>query len=103
KEVGLADAHDLLELASPAQVRGFLDFDVWEREKLATARAAEWIDALIDLGPDKLGAAVRALDVELPSLWLAHHARAFDLSPRAAPPPATAPPPRPSPARALLA
>jgi len=86
KEVGLADAHDLLALASPAQVRGFLDFDVWEREKLATARAAEWIDALIDLGPDKLGAAMRAFDVELPSLWLAQHARVYDLSLGEAPP-----------------
>src|SRR5215468_6687447 len=86
KEVGLADAHDLLALASPLQVRGFLDFDVWEREKLATGRADEWMDALIDLGPDKLGAAVRALDVELPSLWLAQHARVYDLSLGEAPP-----------------
>ena len=86
KEVGLHDAHELLALASPAQLRGFLDFDVWERDKLALPRAAEWIDALIDLGPDKLGAAVRALDVEMPSLWLAKHAQVYDLSLGEAPP-----------------
>src|SRR5262249_37070106 len=86
KDVGLADSHELLALASPAQVRGLLDFDVWEREKLLLGRVAEWIDALLDVGPAKLGATVGALDVELPSLWLARHARVYDLSLGEAPP-----------------
>ena len=32
KEVGLADAYDVVALATPEQVRGFLDLDVWDRD-----------------------------------------------------------------------
>jgi hypothetical protein len=80
KDIGLADSHDLLALASPAQVRGFLDLDVWDGDRIVEERLREWLDLLIDLGPDRLSRSVHGLDSELPSLWLALHTRIYDLS-----------------------
>jgi hypothetical protein len=97
RELGLADSRELLALASPTQVRGFLDFDVWDRDHLAPRRMAEWIDALCDLGPERLARVLGAVDVELPSLWLAEHARVYDLSLGEAPPEDTSHPLLPTP------
>src|SRR5437870_2705298 len=58
KEVGLAESGDLLTLVSPAQVRSFVDLDAWTGDRIEVERLAEWIDALVDLGPEKLGPAV---------------------------------------------
>src|SRR5437868_15074919 len=48
QEVGLADSQDLVALASPEQIRGFLDLDVWQRDQLDEARMRQWIDTLVD-------------------------------------------------------
>ncbi|MSP60657.1 MAG: hypothetical protein EXR72_10015 [Myxococcales bacterium] len=80
REVGLADAHDLVALASPEQLRGFLDLAAWQREEFDVERAAEWIDALIDAGPEKLAEGVEALDPELIALFLQRQARVYDLT-----------------------
>src|SRR5690349_4650161 len=50
KEVGLADAQELVALASPEQVRGFLDLDVWQRDQLDVERMNEWLEALVEAG-----------------------------------------------------
>src|ERR1700761_9512699 len=47
KEVGLADAQELVALASPEQLQGFVDLDVWERDHLDETRMSEWMDALV--------------------------------------------------------
>jgi len=86
KEIGLDDAHELLALTSPIQVRGFLDLDLWDRDHIQAPRLTEWWDALLELELPLMVAAVRALDVELPSLWLARQARVYDLSLGEAPP-----------------
>lgn len=80
QEIGLADAHELVALASPEQVRGFLDLAAWQRGELQPERAAEWIDALTDLGPEKLARAVEALDPEFVALWLRRQITVYDLS-----------------------
>jgi hypothetical protein len=80
KEVGLADAEELVALASPLQVRGFIDLDVWERDALDERRLNAWIETLVDAGPEKLGAAVEALDPEAIALWLQRQARVYDLT-----------------------
>src|SRR5438034_243636 len=46
KEIGLADAADLVALASPEQIRGFLDLEVWERDRFVTERADPWLELL---------------------------------------------------------
>jgi len=88
KEVGLADAQELVALASPEQIRGFLDLDVWQRAELDEGRMREWIDALVAAGPQKLKAAVDGLDPEVVALFLQRHARVYDNTLPDDPPPA---------------
>ncbi len=80
KEVGLADAHEVVALATPEQVRGFLDLDLWDRDRLDEQRMNEWLEALVEAGPEKLGAAIEALDGEVIALWLQRQARVYDLT-----------------------
>jgi hypothetical protein len=80
KEVGLADAHEVVALATPEQLRGFLDLDLWDRDRLDELRMNEWLGALVEAGPEKLGAAIEALDGEVIALWLQRQARVYDLT-----------------------
>jgi hypothetical protein len=80
KEVGLADAEDLLALTTAAQVQGFVDLDAWERDHLDETRVNAWIEALSDAGYEKLGAVVADLDPELMALWLQRQAVIYDLT-----------------------
>jgi hypothetical protein len=80
KEVGIADAQELVALASPEQVRGFVDLDAWERDHLDEARMREWMNALVEAGPGRLKAAVEALDAEAVALFIQRQARVYDLT-----------------------
>src|SRR4051794_26690466 len=80
KEVGLADAEDLLALATAQQVQGFVDLDAWERDHLDERRLNAWIEALSDAGYEKLGAVVADLDPEMMALWLQRQAVIYDLT-----------------------
>lgn len=80
KEVGLDDARELVALASPEQVRGFLDLDVWERDHLDDGRMREWLDALVEAGPLKVKQAIEALDPEVVALYLQRQCKVYDLS-----------------------
>jgi hypothetical protein len=80
KEVGLADAEELVALATPEQVQGFVDLDAWERDHLEVERVNAWIEALADAGYEKLGAVIEALDPEMIALWLQRQARIYDLT-----------------------
>jgi Family of unknown function (DUF6178) len=85
-EVGLVDAHELVALATPEQLRGFVDLDVWQRDHLDEERLSAWLRLLTDLGPEALAAAVEAIDAEAIALWLQRQARVYDLSLGEAPP-----------------
>jgi Family of unknown function (DUF6178) len=80
QEVGLADAQELVSLATPEQVRGLVDLDVWERDQLDEHRLDAWLEALVDIGPEKLAAVIEALDGEVVALWLQRHAHVYDLT-----------------------
>jgi hypothetical protein len=80
KEVGLADAYEVLALATPEQVRGFLDLDIWERDHLDETRMNEWLEALVEAGFEKLGATIEGLDPEVIALWLQRQAWVYDLT-----------------------
>jgi hypothetical protein len=80
KEVGLADAAELVALATAEQVQGFVDLDVWERDHLDERRVNAWIDTLADAGYEKMGAIVEALDPEVLALWLQRQAVIYDLT-----------------------
>jgi hypothetical protein len=80
KEVGLADAEELVALATPAQVQGFVDLDVWERDHLDDQRLDAWIATLADAGYEKLGQTLDGMDPEVVALWLQRRARVYDLT-----------------------
>ena len=80
KEVGLADAAELVALATAEQVQGFVDLDAWERDHLDVARINAWVETLADAGYEKLGAIIDKLDAEVISLWLQQQARIYDLT-----------------------
>ncbi len=80
KEVGLADAEELVALATPDQVQGFVDLDVWERDHLDERRVGAWLETLADAGPDKLGKVVDGMDPEVIALWLQRQAVIYDLT-----------------------
>lgn len=78
RSVGPEDALELLRLASPEQIRGCLDFDVWDRDRVRPARALAWLHLLDELDPVRLAAAVRGLDDELVALTIARYAVVHD-------------------------
>src|SRR5262249_11187096 len=80
KETGLEDAHEIVALASPEQVRGFVDLDVWERDRVDVERLRPWLEALVEAGPERLLKAVDALDPEVIALYLQRQVRVYDLS-----------------------
>ena len=76
RDIGLADAVELVQLASPAQFRTFLDLDAWPGGQLDPSRALPWLRAAragADRDDDRERAWRRklaALDLELLELLL---------------------------------
>lgn len=65
KEIGLADAVDLLALASPEQVRDMFDLDCWRKDTLDERRVAAWLMLLDEAGSGKLAEWALHADIEL--------------------------------------
>jgi hypothetical protein len=70
KEIGVADAGDLLSLAIPEQVRWLFDLDCWHKDQPNKDRMREWIEALAEGGRKRLTDALMGIDIELVSLLL---------------------------------
>jgi hypothetical protein len=85
REVGLADAAELVRLASPEQFKTFLDLDAWSRDRLDPRRVLPWLRAARAgaLGEPKAaarwGLKLAALDPELLLLVLRTSLRVHDL------------------------
>ena len=67
RSTGLADAGWLLEYASPEQLVACIDLDCWKGSRLSLYRVEEWLEALLEAGPDTVA---RALDEFDPELWV---------------------------------
>ena len=80
KEVGFADTTELLALATPEQVRGCLDMDVWDRDVIVDEAARPWLATIMEAGFEKLGEIWDTLDPEFAALILARWTRIYDLS-----------------------
>jgi hypothetical protein len=76
--IGLEDATDIVQLASPEQVQGCLDLDLWERDRLSMPQVLAWFDVLAELSPSRLARVIRALDEELIALVVGRQARVYD-------------------------
>jgi len=85
RDIGLADAHELVRLATPHQFKVFLDLDAWARDRFEPPRAMAWLRAA-RAGPlaDPKAAArwarkLAALDTEVLFLVLRTSLRVHDL------------------------
>ncbi|MBK9029788.1 MAG: hypothetical protein IPL61_00340 [Myxococcales bacterium] len=79
-DVGLAEAGELLALATPAQIQGCFDLEVWDRDRVDVAQARPWLAAILDLGFEKVGEVWHGLDPEWRALFIAAHTIIYDLT-----------------------
>ena len=77
-EVGFEDAQPLIELATPAQIRGCFDLDAWNKDELTTAPLKPWLMALAECGFEKVGEVWGHLDAELRALILQKQVVVYD-------------------------
>jgi hypothetical protein len=79
KEIGVADAGDLLSLAVPEQVRSLFDLDCWHKDQPNLERMREWIEAIAEGGRKRLTDGLMGIDLELVSLLLRQYVRVHRL------------------------
>lgn len=73
KEIGLADAVDILALAAPEQVRDMVDLDCWRKDTLDDRRLLTWLMLLDEAGSSKLAEWALHVDSELLVLLVKRH------------------------------
>ncbi len=73
-DVGFDEASELIRLATPEQLRGCLDLEVWDRDRLVISQARPWLTAIADAGFEKLGEVWNRLDTEWRALYLLRNA-----------------------------
>ncbi|MBI5585765.1 MAG: hypothetical protein HY892_18290 [Deltaproteobacteria bacterium] len=64
KELGLPDAVDLINLATPEQIIHFLDLDLWQKDRLRREGISEWLETLEACGAGKLQQVLGKADPE---------------------------------------
>jgi hypothetical protein len=79
KEIGQADAGDLLEMALPEQIKGLFDLDCWNKDRPNLDRMREWIEAMADGGRRRIADALIELDLELVTLFMREYVRVYRL------------------------
>lgn len=70
EEIGIADARELIVLASPDQCRFFLDIELWDKDTFVPDKAWEWFSHLLETGEERMAALIPELDQELLLLFL---------------------------------
>ncbi len=86
QEVGFADTTELVALATPDQIRGCLDLDMWDRDQLQDEAIRPWLASLEEAGFEKLGQVWANLDSELAALIISRWTRIYDLTLEEEPP-----------------
>jgi hypothetical protein len=80
-QVGFGETLELIGLATPEQIRGCLDIDIWDRDRVLVEGMKPWLAAVTEAGGfEKLGSVWQRLDPELRALFLQKHAVIYDLS-----------------------
>lgn len=81
---GLEDCGDLLALATPAQLNAVLDRDLWTAartggdEQFDAGRFGEWLEMLVDIGPETAAARLSAMDPGVAVAGLSAHITVWD-------------------------
>ncbi len=79
KEIGSADAGDLLSLALPEQVKSLFDLDCWDKDRPNLGRMREWIEVLAEGGRRRMADGLMSLDLEVVSLLLRRYIKVHRL------------------------
>jgi hypothetical protein len=79
KEIGSADAGDLLSMAAPEQLKGLFDLDCWNKDRVNFARMREWIEAMSEAGRRRAAEAMIELDIELVTLLMRRYLKVYRL------------------------
>jgi hypothetical protein len=79
KEIGSADAGDLLSMAAPEQVKGLFDLDCWNKDRVNFARMREWIEAMSEAGRRHAAEALMELDIEMVTLLMRRYLKVYRL------------------------
>jgi Family of unknown function (DUF6178) len=75
KEIGAADAGDLLSMAVPEQIRWLFDLDCWNKDRPNLDRMREWVEAMADAGRRRMAEGLMGLDLELVALLMRQYVR----------------------------
>ncbi len=81
---GLEDCGEILTLATPKQIEGVFDLDLWRAdvpgrdERFDADRFGVWLEVLVESGADIAAGIVAKMDVELVTGALAQHLLVFD-------------------------
>lgn len=78
-DVGLADATEIVHLASPAQFRTFVDLGGWKRDRVEPLEVLTWLRAARGDSTEEFLAKVHALDIELLEILLRGLVEVHDL------------------------
>src|SRR5512144_2268256 len=83
---GLEDCAELIALATPAQIAGMLDVDLWKSRGASTEEAfdverfGQWLVVLVEAGVAVAAEKLTGIDLDLVVTGLSHHVSAFDLA-----------------------
>jgi hypothetical protein len=75
KEIGVADAGDLLSMALPEQIRWLFDLDCWDKDTVNLNRMREWIEAMAEAGRRRMAEGLMALDLELVAMLMRQYVK----------------------------
>lgn len=79
-EVGLDDASSIVHLATPAQIQGCFDLEVWDKDHPNMELARPWLATLMEAGFEKVGEVWAGLDPEWRALYIKRYTELFDLT-----------------------
>lgn len=79
KEAGWDQGIDLIPYASPEQIQGFIDLDVWRRDQFIPARLDRWLDVIVnDTTDERFKRVMRDMDPEIMVIYLKAHMQVFE-------------------------
>lgn len=80
REVGAADALELVELLSPKQVQEIFDLELWTNDELNIKRAGFYFSLLFEANRDQAISQIHGLDIELIGLMFKTVATIYDVT-----------------------